>query len=221
MSSEVTITVRGEHETRVVAERAVVRLSVADEGDEREKVVSRALALAEPIREGLASRAEAGSVTEWSSTRLSVRAERPWNSEGRRLAVVYTASVDFAATFADLSELSLWATEVALGEGVSLESTEWRLTPETRARVEREVAAEAIGAAVARATAYGEALGRQAVEAVEIADVGLISALEPRAKGGGLRTVAFAAPMADTAAMAFHPQDIVVSATVEGRFVAR
>lgn len=221
MSSEVTITVRGEQETRVAPEEAVVRLSVVHEGGEREKVVSRALALAEPIREGLTTREAAGSVAEWSSARLAVRAERPWNSDGKRLAVVYTAVVDFTATFVDFSELSLWAAEVAVAEGVSLEWTEWRLTPETRARVEREVAAEAVGAAVARAAAYGEALGRHVIDAAEIADVGLISSADPRAKDDGLRAVAFAAPMADSATMAFQPEDIVVSATVEGRFIAR
>ena len=221
MGREITITVRGEHETRVTPEQAVVRLSVVYEGGDREQVVSRALALADPIREGLMAREAGGSVAEWSSARLSVRAERPWNSEGKRRAVVYTAVVDFTATFVELSELSLWAAEVAVGEGVSLESTEWRLTPETRARIEREVAAEVVGAAVARATAYGEALGRPVIDAVEIADVGLISSAGTRAKGDGLRAVAFAAPMADSAALAFRPEDIVVSGTVEGRFVAR
>ncbi|MDR6865848.1 uncharacterized protein YggE [Microbacterium resistens] len=220
--SDVTITVRGEHEVRIAPERAIIQLSVGQEGADREAVVARALALAAPVREGLVAREAAQSIAEWSSTRLSVRAERPWNSEGKRLAVVYTATVSFTATFSDLSELSVWATEVAVWDGVTIGGTHWQLTPETRARVEREVAASAVGVAVARATAYAEALGRQTVEPVEIADVGLISS--PGASSGSpmpaMRAAAFSLTAVDAPAMEFQPDDIVVAATVEGRFLA-
>ncbi len=46
--SEVVITVRGEHETRLAPEEAVVHLSVRTEGPERGEVVERMSRLADP-----------------------------------------------------------------------------------------------------------------------------------------------------------------------------
>lgn len=43
--SEVTITVRGDHETRIAPEEAVARLSIRAEGPERGAVVERIAAL--------------------------------------------------------------------------------------------------------------------------------------------------------------------------------
>ncbi len=215
--SEVIITVRGEHEMRVAPERATIRLTVALDGPDREEVVRRTLALAEPVREGITAREQAGSVTAWTSRRLSVYAERPWNADGRRLAPVYRASVDFTATFADISELSLWATELSGEDGVALGDVDWHLTPETERDVEREVATQAVGVAVSRAQAYAEALGLRTVTPLEIADRGLISAEAP-----GFAPVAMRAAGAFDAspAMEFQGEEITVSATVEGRFSA-
>ena len=220
--SEVTVTVRGEHEARIAPERATIRLSVRAEGADRSAVVEGVMILAEPVRDSVTERAEAGTVVEWTSKRLSVRAERPWNSEGKRLAPVYYASIDFTATFIEASELSIWVSDVSPWEGVEVGWVDWHLTTETRARVEREVAAQAVGVAVTRAEAYAGALGLESVTPVEIADVGLISSGQPapgapmmKARGG----VAFAADSAP--AMEYEPEEIVISATVEARFIAR
>lgn len=217
--SEVTITVRGEHELHVAPERATVHLSVGIEGPERTAVVDGTLSLASPVRDGIVSRKDAGVVADWSSRRLGVRADRPWNSEGRQLAPVYRATVDFTATFSDISEMSVWISEIAGWDGVTVGHVDWHLTPDTEAAVEREVATQAVGVAVARATAYAQALGLQQVEPVEIADRGLIStgneAAHPQAV---MRAAAFAD--VSTPTMEFEPEDITVSATVEARFRA-
>lgn len=99
---------------------------------------------------------------------------------------------------------------------------DWHLTPETRTRIERDVAADAVGVAVTRAEAYAGALGLGEVTPLEIADTGLISSGQPspgapmlKARGG----VAFAADSAP--AMEYEPEEIVISATVEARFLAR
>ena len=220
--SDVTVTVRGEHEERIAPERATIRVSVRTEGAERPAVLDSLARLADPLREGIAERADGGTIVEWTSTRLTVRAERPWNSEGKRLAPVYYANIDFTATFVEASELSAWVSDISPLDGVEVGWVDWHLTPGTRARVERDVAAQAVGVAVARAGAYAAALGRHDVTPVEIADVGLISrgsspadAPMMKARGG----VAFAADTAPT--MQYEPEDIVVSATVEARFLAR
>lgn len=219
--SDVTITVRGESETHIAPERASIHITVRSDGAERSTVVERAMTLAEPIRTNLAERQHAGSVIEWTSKRLAVRAERPWNDQGKQLAPVYYASIDFTATFVEASELSLWVTEISPWDGVDVGWVNWHLTPQTRARTEREVASAAVKVAVTRAEAYAEALHLTTVTAREIADVGLISsgqqpAAPPMMRAYGAELAAGAAP-----AMEYEPDDIVVSAAVEARFSAR
>ncbi|MCR2784552.1 MULTISPECIES: SIMPL domain-containing protein [unclassified Microbacterium] len=218
--SEVIITVRGEHDRRVSPERAVVALSITVEGPDRSQVVERIAALAEPVTADLAARKDVGGVVEWSSKRVSVWSERPWN-EGRRLAPVYHATVDMSATFDDPAALSWWVGEVAERDGVQIGDVIWQLTRETRASVEREVASEAVGVAVERATAYASALGLVAVTPLEVADVGLLVARPEPAPASGMMRAAFMTDAAGSPGLQFQPDDIVVSAAVEARFSAR
>ncbi|MFB4348463.1 SIMPL domain-containing protein [Microbacterium sp. CR_7] len=221
--SEVTITVRGEHETRIAPERATIQVSVRADGPDRAAVVDRVMRLTDPVRDSITSRADAGAVVDWTSKRLSVRAERPWNTEGKRLAPVYYASVDLTATFTEASDLSEWVSEVSPWDGVELGWVDWHLTPGTRAETERTVAAEAVSVAVTRAEAYAGALGLVEVTPREIADVGLISSGQasptPPMMMKAARGAAFAADATPT--MEYEPEDIVISATVEARFLAR
>lgn len=218
--SEVIITVRGEHELRVAPERATVHLTVAFDGPDRAQVAEQALLTGAAVREGLETRKSAGNVTEWTSQRLNVFADRPWNNEGRQLAPVHRASIDLTATFSDVSEMSVWVTELTVVDGVSIGHVDWHLTPQTEAAVEREVATRAVGVAVSRAGAYAEALGLSTVTPLEIADRGLLSegsSTPPRA--GMMRSAVMA--MDSAPAMDFRGEEITVSATVEGRFTAR
>ena len=223
--SDVVITVRGEHETRIAPERAIAHLTIRAEGPERGAVVERMSALTEPVRDDLAARKSAGTVTEWTSQRVSVWSERPWNNEGKRLAPVHYATVDFSVTFTDFAVLSWWAGEVAERDGVQLGWIEWKLTPETKASVERDVATQAVGVAVARATAYAGALGLANVTALELADVGLLTQPgAPEAAQAPRMMMAKASFASDTGggpAVQLQPEDIVISAAVEARFAAR
>src|SRR5690606_17248694 len=123
--SDVTITVRGEHETRIAPERATIHVTVRAEGAERAAVVESAMRRAEPVRGGLTERQNAEAIADWSSTRLAVRAERPWNDEGKQLALVYYASIDFSATFTEASELSIWVSEISPWDGVEVGWVNW------------------------------------------------------------------------------------------------
>src|SRR5215207_239996 len=165
--SSVTITVRGEHEARVAPEEAVAHISVRTEGRERGAVVERIAALAGPLRDDLAARKEAGGVADWSSQRVSVWANRPWNSEGKQLALVHYASVEITATFTDFAALSWWVSDVAEREGVQLDHVVWRLTPATAKATEASVAAQAVKVAVDRATAYAGAIGLATITPLE------------------------------------------------------
>jgi uncharacterized protein YggE len=222
--SEVVITVRGEHETRIAPERAVAHLTIRAEGPERGAVVERMAAFSEPVRDDLASRKIAGTVTEWTSQRVAVWSERPWNPEGKRLAPVHYATVDFGATFTDFAALSWWAGEVAEREGVQLTWIDWQLTPETRTTTERDVASGAVGVAVARATAYAAALGLSTVTPLEIADLGLLTRGDSAESGPAPRMMmakaSFAADAGGGPAVQLQPEEIVLTAAVEARFRA-
>lgn len=217
--SEVTITVRADSAQHLAPERATIRLSVRQEAMERATAVDGATMLAEPIRARISAQADAGIILDWSSAQLTVRAERPWLGDGRRGDHVYTASIDMTATFADAAELSAWTSEISSGDGIEVHGVEWWLTPETRIRVEREVASDAVGSAVTRGEAYAHALGLTEVVPVEIADIGLLSSPSPTPEQAPLLATRFAAGGAP--GMVYEPTDIVISATVEARFLAR
>ena len=222
--SEVTITVRGEHETRVLPEEAVAHLSVRAEGPERGAVVERIAALAAPLREELTTRKDAGGVTDWSSQRVSVWANRPWNNEGKQLALVHYASVEITATFTDFAALSWWISDVAERDGVQVDNVTWRLTPATAKSMEADVAAQAVQVAVDRATAYASAIGLAALTPLEIADLGLLTDASPGPAPAPkmMRAVAMGAMDSGGApAVELQPEDIVVTAAVEARFSAR
>jgi uncharacterized protein YggE len=221
--SEVTITVRGEHETRVAPEEAVAHLSVRAEGPERGAVVERIAALAAPLRDDLATRKDAGGVSDWSSQRVSVWANRPWNNEGKQLALVHYASVEITATFTDFAALSWWISDVAERDGVQVENITWRLTPATAKASEADVAAQAVQVAVDRATAYAGAIGLTTLTPLEIADLGLLTdaSAGPAPAPKMMRAMAVGSMDSGGApAVELQPEDIVVTAAVEARFAA-
>ena len=222
--SDVTITVRGEHETRVAPERGIVHASVRAEGADRGAVVERIAALALPLREDLTARKEAGGIEEWSSQRVSVWANRPWNNEGKQLALVHYASVEITATFTDFAALSWWVSDIAEREGVQIDTVTWSLTPGTAKSTETFTAEQAVTVAVDRATAYAGAIGLSTVTPLEIADLGLLQRNEaaPSPAPKMMRAMAMGAMDAGGGpAVEFQPEDITVTAAVEARFAAR
>ena len=223
--SEVIITVRGEHETRVTPEEGVAHLSVKAEGPERGAVVERMAALAMPLRDDLSARKDQGTVADWSSQRTTVWANRPWNNEGKQLALVHYASVEITAVFTDFASLSWWVSDVAERDGVQVDGVTWRLTPATTKAIEADVATQAVRVAVDRATAYAGAIGLSTVTPLEIADLGLLTHSAPEAGAAPapklMRAMAMGAMDAGAPAVQFQPEDIVVSAGVEARFTAR
>lgn len=218
---DVIITVRGEHQTRIAPEEGVARLTVRTEGGERTDVLGRATDAASMLRAALTARHDAGEVREWSTGRLTVRSERPWNSEGKHLPLVHHASLEVSATFVDLDAFSGWLGEIAELDAVQLDGVQWMLTDATRAAVEADVAAQAVRVAMTRATAYAAALGLTDVTAVELADVGLLSGgAAAAASGPSPRMLMAASPMDSGVSLELQPAQIVVSAAVEARFSA-
>ncbi|WP_295844937.1 SIMPL domain-containing protein [uncultured Microbacterium sp.] len=217
--SDVVITVRGESNARARAEEAAVRVTVSTDGPTRGPVVERAQERAASVQDGLVAHLRSGEVSEWSSARVSVWSDRPWNNEGAQLPLVHHAAVELSATFTDAGALSWWLGDVAESDDVQVTAVEWRLSPTTRARVEREVAADAVHVAVERATAYADALGLASVSAVEIADAGLLGAHPEQPAPFAARMMAASNP-AGGPSFSLQPPEIVVTSVVEGRFRA-
>ena len=221
--SEVIITVRGEHATTVTAELGVPTVSVRLDGGDRADVVSRATALAGQISDELRTFAENGAANTWSSDRVSIWSDRPWNNEGAQLPLVYHATVTARAEFTDIAALSEWITALADRDGVTVDGIAWQLTPARTTAVESEVAQAAVGVAVARAGAYAAALGLAQVTPLSIADVGLLGSTgAPEAK---MMRAAAPMMMADAAGsgggLSLEPRQLRIASTVEARFSAQ
>lgn len=218
--SDVTITVRGESETRITPEEAVARIAVRTEGHDRTDVMARATDAVSSLRADLTVRQDSGQVREWSTGRLMVHAERPWNAEGTQLPLVHHASLEVSATFADLDAIADWLSAVAERDDIQVAGVDWLLTRATATATEAQVAAEAVRVALSRATAYAAAIGRTEITPIEIADVGLLRGGEaPSVPAPRMMKAAFA--MDASSSLTLEPADIVVSATVEARFSAR
>lgn len=218
--ADVIISVRGEHDTRVPAELGVVTVAVRIDGANREQVLSKAQSLAAQLNDELRAAEAAKHLATWSSDRLSVWSDRPWNQDGKQLPLVHHAVVTTRSEFTDFAALSEWVAQVSTREGVTIDNLTWQLTRETARTVESEVAQGAVQVAVERARAYAAALGLTTVTAVEIADTGLLHGnVEPEAFA--MKTMMRgAADSAGSGAIELEPGKIRISSTVEARFAA-
>ncbi|HRN30522.1 MAG TPA: SIMPL domain-containing protein, partial [Terrimesophilobacter sp.] len=101
--TETVITVQGRYSARHTPERAVVSFAVSFDGPARDTVFSKANAAAETLRGEIERlhHADAGPVREWSSDSVQVWGDRPWNNEGKQLAMVFHARIGFTAEFDD------------------------------------------------------------------------------------------------------------------------
>lgn len=219
------VSVQGEHRAWYPAERAVVRVSVHAFGPKRADVLARSVAAADTIRgqlEDMHDR-EKGPVTSWSSDRVSVWSERPWNNEGKQLPLVYHSAIDFTPKFTDFEVLSTWVEQVAAMDDVVVASLTWELTDATRTGANTEVRSRAVKDAVAKATVFAQAVGLSKVTAVALADPGMLG--DPGAGPGQPAPLMRSARMAMDAGGAapqlqLKPEDIEVACVVDARFNA-
>lgn len=218
----VEITVQGTFTAYQPPQRATVRLRVGFEGPKKATVFTGVSTAADAVSSSLVAllNPSAGPVTWWSSDQLRTWADRPWNSEGKQLPLVFHARAGFQAKFADFGALSEWLGRVVDAAGVSIEGIDWTLTEASTKELTAQVRSAAVQAAKTKAAAYAEALGLSEPRALAIADAGMLGeGLHPSSvqqagyvrapKGGGVG-----------ADLAFEPQDVEVSATVDARFTA-
>jgi len=226
--SDTIITVQGEYSAWYPAERATASASVHADGPKRDVVFARAVEASDALRNLIESLydKEAGPVTWWSSESVRVWSERPWNNEGKQLAPVFHAAVDFSAKFKDFEALARWVESAAGIDAVTVGSITWDLTDATRTSATVEVRSRAVKDAVAKASVYAQSIGLGSVTAIALADPGMLG--DP--SGGAVP----APPMFARGAMkaqfdssgggaqlALKPEEIAVASVVDARFTAK
>lgn len=220
---ETVVTVEGRFTHHHPAERGTVTLAVGFEGPGRDDVVRRTTQaharLVEQVR--ALHDPSAGPVTWWSSQRLSVWGQRPWNNQGKQLAMVHHASVQLEVKFSDLARLADWVEQVAALDGVTVHGVRWALTEVTRRRLVVDARERAVADAVARARVYAGALGLSDVRAVALAEPGMLGdQSRPVPAEAGIAMTRGAAKEADGGGLELKPEDITVESTVHARFAA-
>jgi uncharacterized protein YggE len=216
------ITVQGSFTAWYPAERATVRLTVAFDGAKRDSVLSAASRAVQTVTASIKELhdPDAGPITWFSSDRIRVWAQRPWNNDGKQLAPVHHAAINVTAKFKDFDALAEWIGQIAGVEGVQVNGIDWTLTDARRTSVTTEVRSRAVKDAADKARVFAQAIGLGQVNAVAIADPGMLGV-----QGNGPAAAPMMRAMAahgggGDAALDFTPEDIEVSASVDARFEA-
>lgn len=215
------ITVRGSYSAFEPPERGTVLARLGFEGPQMQPVYDRVVRDLEAVKASIAPLhdPDRGPVTWWSTEHVRTWANRPWNQDGKQLPLVHHASVGVRVKFRDFVELSRWVgRHVEQTQGFSLDGVDWALTEKRRHQLAREVRTRAVQDAAARAQEYADALGLGAVRAVALADAGMLG---DGVHGGAVAEAAFqraAAAAGGGAELALSPEDIEVTAVVDGRF---
>jgi uncharacterized protein YggE len=221
--SKTVISVQGNSSIKHAPERATVTVAVSHDGPTRDKVFAETAQVSEKITTALTGLHDpAGPVVTWSSDRVSVWSDRPWNNEGAQLPPVFHASIGIRATFSDFDALARWVEAVATTSGVTVRSIDWELLDATRDALLAEVRTKAVQDAASKALVYARAAGLSAVTAIAIADPGLLGSPDgpPIGPGAGAPRMFATKAMSDTGSLTFTPQELEVAARVDARFAA-
>ena len=218
------ITVRGSYSAFQPPERATVRATLGFEGPQPQPVYERVVRDLEAVKASIAPihHPDQGPVTWWSTQHVRTWANRPWNQDGKQLPLVHHASVGVEVKFRDFGELSRWVGRHVEGTtGFSLDGVVWALTEARKHELARQVRARAVQDAATRAQEYADALGLGPVRALALADAGMLgNGLHPMSVGAEAAYQRASKDMDGAAELALSPEDIEVTAVVDGRFVA-
>ena len=219
---ETVITVQGTHDAFHPAERATVTVTVGFEGPERTAVVASTTRGTTALVAGIAARHDPsdGPVTWHATDRIQVWSNRPFNNKGEQLPLVHHAQTTTRAKFRDFDDLARWVEGAARYPGVRIDGIEWALTEQTKQATVASVRTRAVEDARRKAETYAGALGLAELHCVAIADPGMLGD-HSNASSREFASYSRAAKAdGDAGGLAFTPEDIAVSATVDARFVA-
>ena len=212
----VQIIVRGSHSVTLAPQRATVHASLSAEGRSAEPVFEKvATALAEVSTSiDALHHPKRGPVTRYAIEQVRTGSHRPWNAEGKQLALVHTATVSITAVFTDFGELAAWVASTTAIDGLSIGHINWELTDARRVEAERKTRQKAVRDAKRRAQDYADALDLGAVRVRRISDPGLGE--RPMEKVFLARSMG--APSDGASQFELRPQEITIAAEVEATF---
>jgi uncharacterized protein YggE len=213
----VRISVRGEGHAEIPAERATVSIAVGFDGENRQDVRDRSTAALAVCIDSITPLHDtaAGPVVEWAADDVQVWSERPWNSEGAQLPLVYHSRARVTVTFSDVRRLSVWLEDAASRDGVTVGGITWAVTDLTRRELEARAQRDAVTHAVDKASVYAASLGLGGLIPVELSEPTVSSQPSPGREDARMFAVAGGAPV-DLA-----PAPVRVDVAIDVRFAAR
>ncbi|MFE6650022.1 SIMPL domain-containing protein [Nocardioides sp. NPDC057772] len=217
--SDILIKVRGSHSVEVTPERGVVSAEIRFDGSSPEPVMERLQRELHSVRAELERLERDGAIERFVVHRVRTSAERPWRQDGKQLPLVHRASVGLAVEFIDFTALATWVGRTAGDDGLQVHEVSWRLTKDSRLKVERDVRQEAVRQAKVRAQDYADALDLGPVVVRSINDVGVSREVAYESAAMAMPAAAKFADAGSAAPdLAFDPDDITVYAEVEAAF---
>lgn len=148
---------------------------------------------------------------------FSISPELKDKGRGERIHA-HHGRVHITAELTDFTALGELTTRLADLELTRVDGPWWALRPDSPAH--REARQQAVREAVQRAREYAEALGTSLTALVELADIGAENAppAYPQARGGRMRSMAYAAEEDSAAPLDLEPERQHVHAEVNARF---
>ncbi|MBK8446068.1 MAG: SIMPL domain-containing protein [Micropruina sp.] len=222
------ISVQASHDETVQPEIGRLHASARAEATDKADVLRKATQAVNTLHEQFKRLHESGTVAEIVVRPISTSSWRPI-VKGKQQPPLFRASAQVWADFTDFAALADVAAQFGGVEGVQLDWVEWRLTDETRQRLETLCLARAVDKARDRATVMAQAAGAGEVSFAQLSDPGLLG--EPPSVRRAF-AAAEAAPMAMMgragAKMAddvlsgieLQPEDLTVSVVVQARLTA-
>lgn len=220
--TDLVLTVQGSARAELDPERATLRFTVAADGPDRAPVVTTVAASLATVSETIGSRHSGGAVVTWSIDQLAVSAQRPWTTDGTPAALVHRASASGRVVLESAEQTAELVDALAADPLVTIDALEWTLTDASLARAQTEVRTLAVADAVAKAVVLAAAVGRPGVDAVALADPGMLdgssggSGPQPRFE----KSMAMAMDAGGSGGFSLRPQLIVIDVAVDARFVA-
>lgn len=234
MTTSFTINVTGKSEIRHPAELAFISVSVTTSGPSKSAVAEAVLTSTRDLEQLLQStEAQVDShgkspLAHWSKTSLTATSHIPYAladqvwEDGKGPARQYVATITFDIRFRDFQALGAFGSRVSALPHVEVQSTSWRLTPETEASYRSQLRREAARDAQTKANDYADVLGYGDVRPVELSEGGAgmhqygdeeVMAL--RAVGGGNGT-----EERDESPLEFKPEEVKMGMEVRVKFEA-
>ncbi|QBJ97883.1 SIMPL domain-containing protein [Rhodococcus sp. ABRD24] len=225
-TNPVTITVTGHANRTFAPNRCVVHVSVAFDGATRAEAANPAAKSAAALTELIRTVAKHPQhpIRRWSLDQVQHSRYRPYHPNGKKLPWNYQSTASGSVTFRDASAVAPFIDQASAIEGVDVGRLEWKLTRKIRTKALAQVRDLAVRDALAKAEGYTQSLGCRRIEAVALADPGMLNGGQrPDYGAPSMRMMAASAPAHDTAerpAIELTPEPIHVSADVEARFEA-